>query len=443
MENIVPSSDAIGYVHLMDANAFEPGLEFARRLDREDPLAGFRERFHLPRTADGSGEIYLCGHSLGLQPKIAADYVTAELHAWRRLGVKGHVEGDHPWLPYHEFLAEPMAALVGGEPFEVVTMNSLTTNLHLMMVSFYRPTQERHKILMEAHAFPSDHYAMESQIRHHGFDPAESLVLLSPCPGEDLIRHDDIQAMIERDGDAIALVMLPGVQYYTGQVFDMEEITRLGHEAGCRVGFDLAHAAGNIPLELHRWQVDFAVWCTYKYMNGGPGSVAGCFVHTNHGADAGFERFAGWWGQNKASRFEMASQFEPIVGAEGWQLSNPPILALAAVRASLTIFRQAGYMAPLRRKSLLLTGYLEWLLANALGDDMEMITPGEPDRRGAQLSLKVPGGRDLFDRLEAAGVTVDWREPDVIRVAPAPLYNSFEDCYRFAEILGGLMGGAT
>ena len=423
----------------MDAEAFEPGVEFARRMDREDPLAGFRERFHIPQTDDGGDEIYLCGHSLGLQPKIAADYVAAELDAWRRRGVKGHFEGDHPWLPYHEFVAEPMAEMVGGEPGEVVAMNSLTTNLHLMMVSFYRPGRACHKILMEAHAFPSDRFAVESQIRHHGFDPADSLVLLSPRPGEELIRPEDVEKIIETEGNAIALILLPGVQYYTGQVFPMEEITRQGHAKGCKVGFDLAHAAGNIPLHLHRWNVDFAVWCTYKYMNSGPGSVGGCFVHARHGGDAGLDRFGGWWGHDKATRFEMAPRYKPIAGAEGWQLSNPPILALAAVRASLEVFRDAGYMAPLRRKSLLLTGYLEWLLAKELGGRMAMITPGEPDERGAQLSLKVAGGRELFAQLEAACVTVDWREPDVIRVAPTPLYNSFEDCYRFVEILGGLV----
>lgn len=423
---------------LTDAHPYEKGVDFAKRMDERDPLAGVRKKFNIPTTAEGEPEIYLCGHSLGLQPKIAADYVVAELDKWRRLGVKGHFEGDLPWLPYHEFLTEPMAELVGGEPGEVVAMNSLTVNLHLMMVSFYRPTRERHKILIEDHAFPSDHYAVESQIMFHGYDPAESLLLSKPRDGEMLIRNEDICDILERDGESIALIMLPGVQYYTGQVFDMAEITRLGHEKGCIVGFDLAHAAGNIPLSLHDWNVDFAVWCTYKYLNSGPGSVAACFVHTRHGNNTDLPRFSGWWGHDKSSRFEMGPRFNPIHGAEGWQLSNPPILSLAAIRASLDVFREAGCMRLLREKSQHLTGYLEWLLTEELGGKIELITPRDPDQRGCQLSLIVTGdaysGKALFEHLEATGVTSDWREPNVIRVAPAPLYNSFEDCHRFVEL---------
>ena len=418
---------------------FASGLDFARQMDRRDPLAHVRGKFHIPKSAGGADEIYLCGHSLGLQPRIAGDYVAAALDDWRRLGVKGHFDGEYPWLPYHEFLGPPMAELVGAEDGEVVTMNSLTANLHFMMVSFYRPTAERHRILIEAHAFPSDHYAVESQIRYHGRDPAQSLLLLNPRDGEALIRDEDFCDIIEREGGSIALILLPGVQYYTGQVFDMAGIARLGHEKGCVVGFDLAHAAGNIPLALHDWNADFAVWCTYKYLNSGPGAVGACFVHARHGACADVPRFAGWWGHDKASRFDMAPDFEPIPGAEGWQLSNPPILSLAAIRASLDVFGEAGYMPPLREKSLLLTGYLEWLLAEELGDAIALITPREADRRGCQLSLRVKGesvsGREMFTRLEAAGVTGDWREPDVIRISPAPLYNRFEDCYRFVEIL--------
>lgn len=423
---------------LKQALPYQSGLDFARRMDREDPLASFRDEFHIPKTADGRQEIYLCGNSLGLQPKSVADYVAAELEKWQRLGVKGHFESEFPWLPYHEFLAEATAELVGGESGEVVTMNSLTTNLHLMMVSFYKPTRARHKILIEDHAFPSDRYAVESQIRFHGYQPDESLLLLTPRRGEELIREEDVRDMLEREGESIALVMLPGVQYYSGQVFDMAGITRLGQRNGCTVGFDLAHAAGNIPLALHEWGVDFAVWCTYKYLNSGPGAVAGCFVHARHADNSDLPRFSGWWGHDKATRFEMGPRFKPIPGAEGWQLSNPPILSLAAVRASLDVFRAAGFMMPLREKSLRLTGYLEWLLREELGARIEIITPGDPNQRGAQLSLTVKAdrysGRDLFKHLEASGVTVDWREPDVIRVAPVPLYNSFEDCCRFVEI---------
>ena len=421
---------------------FKKGLDFARQMDRQDPLARFRDRFHIPKTAGGDDEIYLCGNSLGLQPTSAADYVAAELDSWRRLGVRGHFEGEFPWMPYHEFLTPTMAELVGGEETEVVTMNSLTANLHLMMVSFYRPNRERHRILIESHAFPSDHHAVESQIKFHGHDPARSILPLTPRGGEELIRDEDIFDILEREGETIALIMLPGVQYYTGQVFDMARIARLGHEKGCTVGFDLAHATGNIPLHLHEWGADFAVWCTYKYLNSGPGSVAGCFVHDRHRNNADLSRFCGWWGHDKATRFEMAAHFKPIPGAEGWQLSNPPILSLAAIRASLDLFADAGHMAPLREKSIRLTGYLEWLLTEEVGGKVEVITPRDPDRRGCQLSLRLKGksdsGRKFFKRLEAAGVTGDWREPDVIRVAPVPLYNRYEDCYRFVEIFKAL-----
>ncbi|NKB60317.1 MAG: kynureninase [Alphaproteobacteria bacterium] len=424
-----------------EATRYRKGLDFARQLDQRDPLARFRDRFHIPKMENGEDEIYLCGNSLGLQPRSAADYVTTELESWQRLGVKGHFEGPFPWLPYHELLARNMAALVGGEATEVVTMNSLTANLHLMMVSFYRPTNDRYKILIEDHAFPSDHYAVESQIKFHCYDPAQAMCLLRPRDGEELIHDEDVRDLIEREGESIALIMLPGVQYYTGQVFDMAEITRLGHEKGCVVGFDLAHAVGNVPLQLHDWGADFAVWCTYKYLNAGPGSVGGCFVHARHDNDAALPRFSGWWGHDKATRFKMGPRFEPIPGAEGWQLSNPPILSLAAIRASLDVFADAGHMAPLREKSLRLTGYLEWLLREELGETVVVITPRDPDRRGCQLSLRLVGesGKDIFGRLEKAGVTGDWREPDVIRVAPVPLYNCFEDCYRFVEILKALL----
>ncbi len=417
--------------------SYQPGLEFAKQLDRNDALNHFRAQFHIPKQENGEEEIYLCGHSLGLQPKRTQVYVLEELKKWQRLAVKGHFESRHPWMPYHAFLAEQTAELVGAEPLEVVTMNSLTVNLHLMMVSFYRPTAERHKILIEEHAFPSDRYAVGSQLRFHGFDPNSALLLATPRPGEICLRMEDLAALIEGQGRAIALILLPGVQYYTGQVLDMAEITRLGHNQGCVVGFDLAHAAGNIPLRLHEWGCDFACWCTYKYLNAGPGSVGGCFVHARHAEQPQLPRFAGWWGHDQATRFQMGPRFQPMRGAEGWQLSNPPILSLAAIRASLDVFSEAGGIRPLRQKSEKLTGYLEFLLEAELGDEIEILTPRAPEHRGCQLSLRVKTGGDkaLYEGITAAGVACDWREPDVIRVAPVPLYNRFEDVYCFVEIL--------
>ena len=398
-------------------------------LDRSDPLARFRDEFHIPRRVNGEEEIYFAGNSLGLLPKRTPKYVAAELESWKELAVKAHFSGENPWMPYHELLAEPMARLVGAAPGEVVAMNSLTVNLHLMMASFYRPTRERHRILLEERAFPSDDYALESQARFHGFDPSEALVR---------VRSEDVAAVLERDGGSIALVLLPGVQYYTGEAFDIEAITRLAHAKGCIAGFDLAHAAGNLVLRLHDWNVDFAVWCTYKYLNSGPGSVGACFVHERHGRRSDLPRLAGWWGHDKASRFRMEPGFRPIPGAEGWQLSNPPILSLAAIRASLDVFTEAAGMEPLREKSVRLTGYLEWLLRRDLAEPVEILTPADPHRRGCQLSLRVRSsvpGREVFERLEASGVTCDWREPDVIRVAPVPLYNRYEEVWRFVEIL--------
>lgn len=411
------------------AERFDTGLDFARSLDRSDPLARWREEFHVPARDGGGEEIYFAGNSLGLLPKRTKSYVDDELSKWERLAVKAHFLGENPWMPYHELLAKPMARLVGASAKEVVTMNSLTTNLHLMMASFYRPTRERHRILIEKRAFPSDDYAVESQARVHGFDPAEALVRVNP---------EDVEAVLERDGPSIALVLLPGVQYYSGVAFDVAAITRLAHAKGCVAGFDLAHAAGNLVLRLHDWNVDFAVWCTYKYLNSGPGSVGACFVHERHGARTDLPRLAGWWGHDKKSRFRMESGFHPIPGAEGWQLSNPPILSLAAIRASLDVFMEAGGMEPLREKSIRLTGYLEWLLRRRVGEAIEILTPSDPQRRGCQLSLRVKAsdsGRIVFEELEASGVTCDWREPDVIRVAPVPLYNRYEDVCRFVEIL--------
>ncbi|WP_166976657.1 kynureninase [Rhodocaloribacter litoris] len=413
---------------------FEPTLDFARRMDADDPLAAYRDHFHIPKTADGAECLYFTGNSLGLQPKATREYVLEELEDWARLGVEGHFHARHPWMPYHEFLTGQTARLVGARPVEVVVMNSLTVNLHLMMVSFYRPTPDRHRIVLEAHAFPSDRYAAASQIRFHGYDPSEALVELAPRPGEDTLRTEDIEAFLEREGESVALVLLGGVNYYTGQAFDLERITRAAHAQGCVVGFDLAHAAGNLALRLHDDGPDFAVWCSYKYLNAGPGSLAGCFVHERHARAFDLPRFAGWWGHDKATRFQMPETFTPMPGAEGWQLSNPPILPLAALRASMDLFDAVG-MTRLREKSVRLTGYLAYLLERRVPDRVRIITPADPAQRGAQLSLRVAGGRDAFERLTAAGVVCDWREPDALRVAPVPFYNTFTDVYRFVEML--------
>jgi len=421
----------------------DAGLEQAQFLDQKDPLARFRGEFHIPRRANGADEIYLCGNSLGLQPARTAEYVNDFLRDWAALGVRGHFQGNFPWLPYHEFLTAGLADLVGAQADEVVAMNSLTVNLHLMMVSFYRPTARRNKILIEQHAFPSDTYAVQSQVRFHGYDPTEAVLTIAPRAGEELLREEDLFALIEREGERIALILLPGVQYYTGQVLPMAEIVQRGHAAGAIVGFDLAHAAGNLVLKLHDWDADFAAWCSYKYLNSGAGSVAGCFVHQRHVRNTALPRFAGWWGHDKPSRFQMGPDFHPIPTAEGWQLSNPPILSLAAVRASLDVFRDAGGMAAVRAKSERLTAYLEARLRATCGQNIDIITPAEPSRRGCQLSLSVKSerlsGKEVFQQLECGGVACDWRAPNVIRVAPTPLYNSFQDVYRFVEILKGLL----
>lgn len=413
------------------------GREDARRLDAADPLRAFRDRFHIPPHGDGDC-VYLCGNSLGLQPVDAATLVNEELDDWRRLGVEGHFRARRPWMPYHGQLAEPLAGLVGADPGEVVCMNTLTVNLHLMMVSFYRPTAERYKLLIERPAFPSDRYAAESQVKYHGYAPDDALLEIGPRDGESAIRMEDLADLIEREGPRIALVMLPGVQYYSGQLFDMAAITELARRQGCAVGYDLAHAVGNVPLALHDWGADFAVWCSYKYLNAGPGAVAGCFVHARHARAFDLPRFAGWWGHEEATRFRMGPEFVPMGGAEGWQLSNPPILSMTPLIASLALFHEAG-MDRLREKSLRLTGYLERLLDDALPDDIHVFTPREVDSRGCQLSLALAHGpergRRVFDRLTEAGVICDWREPDVIRVAPVPLYNRFEDVHRFVGIL--------
>lgn len=417
----------------MNATRFQVGEEFARQIDAADPLAHFRDRFYLPKTKNGGECLYLCGHSLGLQPKSVASYIQQELREWAELGVEGHFHARNPWMPYHRLLAQQTADLVGAGPGEVVVMNSLTVNLHLMMASFYRPTKQRHKIVIERGAFPSDQYAVKSQILFHGFDPTSSLVELTPRGGESCLGDEDIEETIEREGESVALILLGGVNYATGQVFDMSGITKAGHRKGCVVGFDLAHAAGNIPLRLHDWGPDFAVWCSYKYLNGGPGCVAGCFVHERHAQAWNLPRLAGWWGHDEKTRFQMGPEFHPMAGAEGWQLSNPPIVALAPLRASMEIFSEAG-MERLRAKSVQLTGYLEFLLEQKASSKFSVITPPQPQRRGAQLSIRLAHeGRRLCDRLAAEGVIGDWREPDVFRVAPIPLYNSYHDVYRCAE----------
>lgn len=405
--------------------------EFARQLDEEDQLGSYRSEFHIPRDENGKALIYLCGNSLGLQPKQTKTYLEQELLDWAQLGVEGHVKAKNPWMPYHEFLSEGYAKIVGAKPSEVIAMNSLTVNLHLMMVSFYRPTAKKYKIIIEADAFPSDIYALSSQITHHGYAPEESLIKMSPRKGEHALRTEDIAKLIADQGDEIALLMLGGVNYYTGQVFDMKRLTELAHKKDICVGFDLAHAAGNVNLELHDWNVDFAVWCSYKYLNSGPGSVAGAFIHEKHHKSK-LPKFAGWWGHNKDNRFKMPDDFEAIESAEGWQLSNPPILSLAAIRASLSIFDRVG-MHSLLQKSNKLTNYLIELLETLDSDTINIITPNQ---RGCQVSIQVKNGnKTLFDSITKKGVVADWREPDVIRVAPVPLYNNFSDVYQFYQIL--------
>lgn len=408
--------------------------DYASAQDLADPLRELRHEFHIPPHA-GHEQAYFCGNSLGLQPRGAREYVEEVLDKWKVEAVEGHFTGSGQWMPYHALVRDGLASTVGAKPIEVVAMNSLTANLHLMLVSFYRPTPARPAILMEAGAFPSDRYALESQVRFHGFDPATDLIEVQPDEPGGTLSMEAIERAIAEHGPRLALVLWPGVQYRTGQAFDTAEITRLGHAAGAIVGFDHAHAAGNLPLRLHDAGADFAVWCHYKYMNAGPGAVAGCFVHERH-ARTDRPRFAGWWGHEQDSRFRMGPTFVPTPGAEGWQLSNPPVLGLAPLRASLELFERAG-MDRLRRKSERLTGYLEALIGSRLSGVLEVVTPNDPARRGAQLSLRVRAGRDagrsLFEHLAGNGVLGDWREPDVIRISPAPLYNNHADVLRFAR----------
>ena len=411
-------------------------VDDAAALDARDPLAPFAEEFHHPLDPAGRRAVYLCGHSLGLQPRAAAACVERELAVWRDRAVLGHHEEPRPWVRYHERFSAPLGELCGAMPAEVVAMNSLTVNLHLLLVSFFQPTPARNRILIEKPAFPSDRYAVVSQLAFHGLEPAAHLIEVAPRPGEQCLRTEDLLAAIGRNREHLALVLLPGVQYLTGQCLEVAPLVAAAHAAGARIGLDLAHAIGNVLLRLHDWDVDFAVWCSYKYLNGGPGAIGGGFVHERHARRVDLPRFAGWWGHDPDTRFAMPAEFTPVAGAQGWQLSNPPVLAAAPLLASLDLFRRAG-LGRLREKSLALTGFLRRSLEEALPRGrLEILTPREPAAHGCQLSLRLrPGGRRVFERLAAAGVVADWREPDVLRLAPTPAYNSFGDVRRAAIAL--------
>jgi kynureninase len=405
--------------------------------DASDPLAHFAALFHHPCDAAGKRLVYLCGHSLGLQPKSAAHYVEQELADWRRLAVLGHHSAQRPWIGYHEHAAAPLAALVGAHESEVVAMNSLTVNLHLMMVSFFRPQAPRNRVLIEKSAFPSDRHAVVSQLNFHGLSAAEHLIEIEPRPGERTLRTEDVIRRIEQEGPRLALVLLPGVQYLTGQSLELRSMAAAARRAGAAVGVDLAHAIGNTLLNMHDWNIDFAVWCSYKYLNAGPGAVGGCFVHQRH-ARGGLPRFAGWWGHDAATRFQMGPEFIPIDGAQGWQISNPPVLSTAPLLASLDIFQRAD-IRRLREKSMALTGFLQHLIETLLPGLVDIITPGAAEERGCQLSLRIARSPDAakrcYEELTAAGVVGDWREPDVLRLAPIPLYNSYSDVFAAVDAL--------
>jgi kynureninase len=423
---------------------FENSLAFARKLDKQDPLKSFRQQFYLPKVK-GKTAIYLTGNSLGLQPKSAKTSINQELEDWATLGVEGHFHARRPWLYYHKYSKKPLARLVGAKPTEVVAMNQLTVNLHLMLTSFYRPGKRRYKILTEAGAFSSDQYAFESQLKIHNINPEEGLIELMPRAGEFTLRTEDILQAIEDHKEEVALVVFGAVQYYSGQFFNIKEITAAGHKAGAYVGFDLAHAIGNIPMKLHDDGVDFAVWCSYKYLNAGPGGIAGAFVHEKHASDFSIPRLAGWWGHDEKARIQMKKGFTPMTGVDGWQLSNFPIVSGATLLASLEIFEKAG-IKNLRTKSILLTGYLEYLLKSisSYSNHFKIITPQVVNERGCQLSLgMIKNGRKVFNQLTKAGVIADWREPDVIRVAPVPMYNTFEDVFRFYEIFDQAIAKAS
>jgi kynureninase len=419
---------------------FENNIEFAKQLDEKDALKSFRNKFYIPIINDNEC-IYFTGNSLGLQPKTTQDYVVNELEDWANYGVEGHFHSRNPWMPYHEILTNQLADIVGALPEEVVSMNQLTVNLHLLMVSFYRPTQQRYKIICEAKAFPSDQYAIESQVRYHGFDPVDAVIEVSPREGEYEMRTEDIIATIQKHKNETALVLFGGVNYYSGQVLDMKAITKAAHDAGIICGFDLAHAVGNVEIKMHDWNVDFACWCSYKYMNSGPGGVSGVYINQKHITDKSIPRFAGWWGHTKETRFRMEKGFEPIPTAEGWQLSNAPVLSMAAHKASLDIFTEAG-MNNLFVKGQLLSDYLMFILddINASSNEkvIEVITPAHA--KGCQVSmLMLKKGKEIFEALKQNGVLADWREPNVIRVAPVPLYNTFSDVFMFGQIISKML----
>ncbi len=426
---------------------FVNSLEHARKLDDSDPLKHFRNKFHHP-VIKGKKVIYYAGNSLGLMPKSSKAALDIELDDWAALAVEGHFEATNPWYNYHQLLSPLMAEIIGAKESEVVCMNSLTTNLHLLFVSFYRPDQQRFKIISESRMFPSDRYMLETQVKFHGFDPDEAIIEVEPREGEFLIREDDILEVIEQNRNELALVFFGGVNYFTGQWFDLQKLTTAAHNAGALAGFDLAHAAGNMPMQLHDWDIDFAAWCSYKYLNSGAGNVAGVFIHEKHAENTDLPRFGGWWGHDKERRFLMENHFQPMKGAEGWQLSNAPILGMAVKKASLEIFAEAG-MPALRKKSIKLTAYLEFIFrdifeqlkkAGVANTKLKIISPTDPHSRGCQLSLKLIGAdKSLFDSIVEKGIIADFREPDVIRMAPVPLYNSFEDIYRTGVILKALL----
>ena len=414
---------------------YKLGLEYAKQQDQQDDLKHFRNKFHIPKDNNGNDWFYFTGNSLGLQPKSTKNYINQELEDWANLGVEGHFEAQNPWVKYHEFLTDSMAKIVGAKPIEVVIMNTLTTNLHLLMVSFYQPTKTKYKIVIESDAFPSDRYAVQTQLEFHGFNAEDGVIEWKPRKGEELLNIEDLETILVQQGDEIALLLIGGVNYYTGQYLNLKRIAELGHSKDCMVGIDLAHGAGNIKPELHDSGVDFAAWCTYKYLNSGPGSLAGIFVHEKHAYNKELKRFAGWWSHNKETRFNMRQPLDVIPGAEGWQLSNPPILSMAAIKASLDMFNKVG-MDALREKSIKLTSYFEYLINELKNDKIKIITPSNPEERGCQLSIQVKDAdKSLHHKLTEAHIITDWREPDVIRCAPAPFYNTFEDVYRMVEKL--------
>ena len=418
---------------------YQNSLDYAKQLDQEDPISYLRNQFHIPRDKHGKEWLYFTGNSLGLQPKITSKYIEQELHDWANFGVEGHFEAKNPWLSYHELLTDTMAKVVGAKPIEVVVMNTLTTNLHLLMVSFYQPSKTKYKIIIESDAFPSDRYAVQSQLSFHGFDPEEALIEWKPKEGKELLELEDLKSILDSQGDEVALLLIGGVNYYTGQYLDIKKIAELGHAKKCMVGIDLAHGAGNIQPNLHDSSIDFAAWCTYKYLNSGPGSLSGLFVHEKHAQRKDLPRFAGWWNHNKETRFNMRQPFDVMEGAEGWQLSNPPILSMAAVKASLDIFEKVG-MDALVKKSKKLTGFFEYLVNEIASDTIEIITPTNPNERGCQLSLQVKNtDKNLHKKLTENNIITDWREPDVIRCAPVPMYTSFEDVYHMVTILESLL----